>query len=266
MDMFIPVRFKTSVHLAPKEMTADFEDRLFQKLRENLEGLCTRHGYIKPGSIEIARRSGGQFVKQHFNGHLRFDVVCRAEVCNPPQNAIVEAIVKNKNELGVHAESTLRMGDQDVPVLDIIIPKRAAGIQSEIDLTDVQTGDKIFVEVLGKRFQLNDRKISIIGRATKGRKAMQVVSSETDGDEEPEEENPFYDEEEVSEPETDSTEDEAESDSEEEEVKVHANDADDLDEQEEEDEKEEEEEYEEYDDNVGSDMDDIQEISDEEYD
>ncbi len=177
MDMFLPVRFKTSVHLAPKELTLDFTENLIRKLQANLEGICTRHGYVKPGSIEIVRRSVGQFVKQHFNGHLRFDVVCRAEVCNPPQNTIVDAVVKNKNELGVHAESFLRMGDNDVPVLDIIIPKRAAGIQSEVDLNEVDTGDHIFVEVLGKRFQLNDRKISIIGRAVKNK----TVSANAEG-------------------------------------------------------------------------------------
>lgn len=264
----MPVRFKTSVHLAPKEMTADFEERLFNKLRENLEGICTRHGYIKPGSIDIVRRSGGQFVKQHFNGHLRFDVVCRAEVCNPPQNAIIEAVVKNKNELGIHAESTLRMGDQDVPVLDIIIPKRAAGIQSEIDLTDVQPNDKIFVEVLGKRFQLNDRKISIIGRATKGRKQTTIVASEDDVEEEVDDDgNPFYEDEELSEQETDKSEgeDDTESEADEEGVKRTVE-VDDVEEQEDEEKEEEEQEYEDYDDNIGSDIDDIQEISDEEYD
>lgn len=204
MDMFLPVRFKTSVHLAPKELTLDFADNLIQKLQNQLEGLCTRHGYIKPGSLEIVRRSAGQFVKQHFNGHLRFDVVCRAEVCNPPQNAIVEAVVKNKNELGIHAESSMQMGDNDVPVLDIIIPKRAAGIQSEVDLSEVEIGDRIFVEVLGKRFQLNDRKISIIGKAVKNKQPQQEIA-EGEGEEADidldEDGNPFpvdEDEEEIS--------------------------------------------------------------------
>lgn len=183
MDMFLPVRFKTSVHLAPKDLTLDFSDNLLRKLQNSLEGICTRHGYIKPSSLEIVRRSAGQFVKQHFNGHLRFDVVCRAEVCNPPINTIVEAIIKNKNELGIHAESSLHMGDNDVPVLDIIIPKRAAGIQSEIDLTEFDVGDRIFVEVLGKRFQLNDRKISIIGRAVKDKTHTVVAGEDVEGEE-----------------------------------------------------------------------------------
>lgn len=206
MDMFLPVRFKTSVHLAPMELTADFEDTILRKLRQNLEGVCSRHGYIKPSSIEIVRRSAGQFVKQHFNGHLRYDVVCRAEVCNPPQNSIVEAVIKKMNELGLHAESTLRIGESDVPVLDIIIPKRAAGIQSEVDLSELQPGDRIYVEVLGKRFQLNDRMISIIGRATKGKKASAVAAVEGNDEEDADEDNPFYEEDALSDSESDASE------------------------------------------------------------
>lgn len=242
MDMFLPVRFKTSVHLAPMELTGNFEETILKKLQKSLEGICTRHGYIKPTSLEIVRRSAGQFIKQHFNGHLRFDVVCRAEVCNPPQNTIVEAVVKKMNELGVHAESTLRMGDSDIPVLDIIIPKRAAGIQSEIDLSDVQIGDRINVEVLGKRFQLNDRMISIIGRATKSKKQVNDRSQEGGVDEEDverDDETYYEDADDISESGSEkSDEEEVEGDSEEEQVEgnqrvVEIDDVEDKDEEEE---------------------------------
>lgn len=240
MDMFVPVRFKTSVHLAPMELTVDFEETILKKLRKNLEGVCTRHGYIRPLSIEIARRSAGQFVKQHFNGHLRFDVVCRAEVCNPPQNSIIEAIVKKVNELGVHAESALRLGENDVPVLDIIIPKRAAGIQSEIDLSELTIGDRINVEVLGKRFQLNDRMISIIGRATVGKKETAVAPVGGEEEDDVEEDNPFYEEDEISDSESEkSTKEEEDSEPEEQEGGLRQVQID-----EEEEDVEEEEEYE----------------------
>jgi hypothetical protein len=105
------------------------------------------------------------FMKQHFNGHIRFDLYCKGEVCNPPQGMIVSAHVKNKNALGLLAESKLTIDDTEVPVLDIIVPKKATGIMSEIDLDNVQIGDQIWVMVMGKRYQLNDTIISIIGRA-----------------------------------------------------------------------------------------------------
>jgi DNA-directed RNA polymerase subunit E'/Rpb7 len=167
MDIFVPIRFRTNIQLAPSDLLVNFEQVLLHKLRSSLEGVCTRYGYIRPGSIEIVKRSAGSFIKQHFNGHVKFDMVCRAEVCNPGVGSVFEAVVKNKNALGVHAESILQVGDKIEPVLDIIIPKRSVGIVSEIDLEELQMGDKIFVEVLGKRYQLHDRKISVIGKAIK---------------------------------------------------------------------------------------------------
>ena len=56
---------------------------------------------------------------------------------------------------------------EKIPVLDIIVPKKSNGIASEIDLDEVQTGDSIYIMVMGKRYQLNDTNISIIGRAVK---------------------------------------------------------------------------------------------------
>jgi hypothetical protein len=167
MDIFVPIRFRTSVQLAPHEMHQHFVDVLYQKLKNNLEGICSRFGYIRPGSIEIVRRSAGNFVKQHFNGHIRFEMLCKAEVCNPPQDMVLKAVVRNKNVMGLLAESFVEIEDKSIPVLDIIVPKRAAGIASEIDLDKVEIGDEIYVSVQGKRFQLNDKKISIIGRAVK---------------------------------------------------------------------------------------------------
>jgi DNA-directed RNA polymerase subunit E'/Rpb7 len=176
MDCFLPIRFRTTIQLSPSELNTDFQAAISNKLRTNLEGLCTRFGYIKPNSIEIVRRSAGQFVKQHFNGHIRFEMVCKAEVCNPPQGLVVKAYVKVKNEMGVLAESSIDMDGTLVPVLDIIVPLRAAGISSEIDLEEVQTGEEIYVSVLSKRYQLRDKKISVIGRAV--RKPSEVMLEE----------------------------------------------------------------------------------------
>lgn len=165
MDIFVPIRFRTSIQLSPADLIADFEEVILQRVRATLEGVCSRYGYIRPGSISILKRSAGSFVKQHFNGHIKFEMICRAEVCNPNVGARFQAVVKNKNALGIHAESVVKNNGKDETILDIIIPKRSVGIVSTISLEDVQIGDKIYVEVLGKRYQLNDKKISIIARA-----------------------------------------------------------------------------------------------------
>lgn len=168
MDVFLPVRFRTHVQLSPNGITTGtMDEHILQKIQYNLEGVCSRFGYIRPGSIEIVRRSMGSLMKAHFNGHIRYDVVCKADVCNPVRGMVFKAVVRKKNELGVLAEGGIPIDGVQMPVLDVLIPRRSAGIISDIDLETVDVGDEIFVEILGKRYQLHDKKISIIARAVK---------------------------------------------------------------------------------------------------
>lgn len=167
MNIFLPITFNTTVELNPSELKINFQDIINKKIKTEYEGICSKYGFIKPNSINIIKRSTGIFSKQHFNGNIKFDLLCNAEVCNPIKGLVVEAIVKNKNALGLLAESTIEVDDKKIPVLDIIIPRKAAGILSEIDLDTININDNIFVMILSKKYQLNDDKIAIIGKAVK---------------------------------------------------------------------------------------------------
>ncbi len=198
-SLFLPIRFKTTIQISPRELQDDIDGVILMKLKTMYEGICSRFGYIKKGSLEVMKRSIGVCVKQHFNGHFRYETVCRAEVCNPPMQSIVTAIVKNKNALGVHAESTVVIEGQETPVLDILIPRRTAGIISEVDLDTMQSGDRIFIQILNKKYQLYDRHIEIIGRAvasptsTTSNNKDEVVITDGDKEDAPEQED-LYDE------------------------------------------------------------------------
>jgi hypothetical protein len=167
-------------------LSNSFDEIIKTKMKESLEGVCSRFGYIKPGSLQIIKRSIGLFGKQHFNGYIKFELLCKGEACNPPQGLVVEAIVKNKNALGLLAESSMFINGEKIPVLDIIVPKKSNGISSEIDLDEVQTGDSIFVMVMGKRYQLNDTNISIIGRAVKQPQSQSQIKNAQNLDEDAE--------------------------------------------------------------------------------
>lgn len=162
--LFIPIKFKTQVYLSPPELDARYQERLQDKLKKTYEGICTKHGFIKPGSIEIVKKSPGTFIKEYFNGFIKFEIQCRAETCNPVQGSIVSAVIKNKNQLGILAESSI----DEMPILDIIVPIKTAGIISQVNLEALQIGDTISVEVMGKKFQMTDKKISVIGRVIQG--------------------------------------------------------------------------------------------------
>lgn len=181
--LFVPIKFKTTVQLYPVEMDVHYQERLVEKIKTEYEGVCSKFGYIRPNSIEIIKRSCGLLQKAYFNGSIRFEMLCRAEVCNPIQGSMVEAVVKNKNQLGILAESYVD-DEHKMPILDIIIPVRSAGIVSQVNLETIQIGDTIHVEVLGKKYQMKDRKISIIGRAVISdiKKEPLIISEEEEVD------------------------------------------------------------------------------------
>lgn len=170
-DLFIPIKFSTSVQIKPNELGPNIEEIIYAKLKNNLENMCSKHGYIKKNSIKIIKRSIGNLKMQHFNGNILYDLQCIAEICNPAQGSIIKCKVKAKNSLGLLAEGFY----DNVPILQVIVPKISAGIQSEINIANVNIGDNINIEVCGKKFMLYDKYISIIGKAIKDRGVQNVM-------------------------------------------------------------------------------------------
>ena len=160
-EIFIPIKFVSSINLRPFEVNDKIEDVFLKKIKEKYEGLCTKHGYIKKNSIKIIKRSIGSIVQEHFNSTINYNFQCIAEIFNPVKGSIIKAIVQNKNEMGILAKSFY----DNEAILEVIIPKISAGIKSDIDLTKLNIGDAVYVEIYGKKFILYDKFISIIGKA-----------------------------------------------------------------------------------------------------
>ena len=179
-ELFIPIKFKCNIILKPDELDNNFEKTILMKIKKTYENVCSKYGYIKNNSIKVIKRSIGTIKNQHFNGTVCFQVVCIAEICNPIQGSIIKCRVKAKNSLGLLAEGYY----DKVPILEIIIPKISAGIQSEINLDNVAVGQEIKIEVCGKKYQLFDKHISIIGRAIKNKEEFIKTAIIEDADDE----------------------------------------------------------------------------------
>ena len=164
-ELFIPIKFRTNIIIKPNELDANFEKTILKKVKNMYENVCSKHGYIKNNSIKILERSIGTINNQHFNANIRYQLKCIAEICNPIQGSIIKCKVKAKNSLGLLAEGYY----DKIPILEIIVPKISAGIQSEINIDTVTIGQEIKIEVCGKKYQLFDKHISIIGRAIKNK-------------------------------------------------------------------------------------------------
>jgi DNA-directed RNA polymerase subunit E'/Rpb7 len=165
--LFVRSILRDALLMKPQYLGSNYREMLTAQLQMKVEAVCSRHGYIMPGSVSIHKVSPGRVEAVSLNGDVRFDVQYYANVCNPPVGVVLPARVKSLNKFGVMAHSGLQMPDGDfVPVLEIIVTKQPVnGVASEVDLEAVKEGDEIHVEILGKKFELNDAKISVVGRA-----------------------------------------------------------------------------------------------------
>ena len=74
---------------------------------------------------------------------------------------IIPCVVKNITKAGIRAESA---GEVPSPVVLFIAKDHHYNVPH---FTDIQEGDKISVRVIGQRFELNDKYVSIIGELIK---------------------------------------------------------------------------------------------------
>jgi len=161
--MFMPIKFNTTIILTPKELNKNFDATILTKVKTTLENNCSKHGYIKKDSIKVIKRSIGYCKESHLNGNIAYDLSCIAEICNPTQDSIIKCVIKAKNNLGLRAIGSYN----DMSILEVIIPRITSGIQSEVNIDDVNIGDTVNVQVCGKKFTLYDKMISIVGKIIK---------------------------------------------------------------------------------------------------
>lgn len=162
MNIFIPTKIKTNIQILPKDLTNNISQVVYDKLINKFEGKCSSYGYIKNNSIKILKRNYGEFIKEHFNGAISVTVLFSCLICNPAQHNYLTCKVVSLNNMGIKAEFK---DENDDIIIEALIPRLTAGITSEINLDNIKEGDFINIEVCGKRLNINDTKIDIIGRA-----------------------------------------------------------------------------------------------------
>jgi len=165
IDIFVRTLLTDKVKLKPKFVNAKVKDHLLESLRSKFEGVCSYHGYIRPGSIEIFKFSMGYIQALSLNGDVEYMVNYYADVCNPSIGSVVHTKVVNANKFGILAHTGIRDGDDKfIPILEIVVSKNMITAQNDKNPEEISIGDDLHVEILGKKFELTDKKICAFGR------------------------------------------------------------------------------------------------------
>ena len=93
--------------------------------------------------------------------NISFDVVFECEVCFPVEGMLLSCVAKKITKAGITAESAY-----DVPSPIMVHIARDHSYNSAL-FSDVKIGDKVDVRVIGQRFELNDKYVSVIGELVK---------------------------------------------------------------------------------------------------
>lgn len=148
--------FEERIPLTPKDLRKDLDNIdaiLLEKLSGRLENKCSRHGFVKPDTMQILSRSMGYIENGRFTGDVVYHIQAQGKVYNPPTGFLLEGIVIRKNKMGMYVsfEDAIR----------IILPRDLHLKNEEFEEADI--GSLVRVEIQKSRFQVNDPYILSVG-------------------------------------------------------------------------------------------------------
>lgn len=136
----------------------NLDDVIEEYIHNNFEGKCVVEGYVKPNSVKIIRYSSGLIER---GNNIVFEVVFECDICFPVEGMLMSCIVKNIVKAGIRAESS---NETPSPIIVFVAKDHHFTNQQ---FNEIQVNDTITVRVIGQRFELNDKYISIIGELVK---------------------------------------------------------------------------------------------------
>jgi hypothetical protein len=147
-----------NVTLSITNIGKNIKETLEKTIAFNFEGKCLVEGFIKPNSSKIITYSSGLIERGNL---ISFEIIFECDICFPVEGTKISCIAKNITKAGIRAESAF-----DVPSPIVVFIARDHHYNMA-EFAAVKEDDKFTVRVIGQRFELNDKFISIIGELVK---------------------------------------------------------------------------------------------------
>lgn len=148
--------FQDKVVISPIDLHSDvesFDEIILTKLKKQLEGKCSKHGFVIPGSLEMLSRSMGICEKGRATADFIYFVKAQGKVYNPPDGTEVVGEVSLKNKMGCYVvvDNAVR----------IMVPR---DLHIGNDVFDaISVGDRIRVNIKKSQVRVNSTHILSIG-------------------------------------------------------------------------------------------------------
>ena len=163
--MFTSAIVKHTIKLQAREIGSNVRDVVEDRARALLEGVCGENGYIRPNSLALIGMSKGLLGDIDMGKSYTFEAVFKAQVCNPVRGMRFNALVRSINRFGVLCEGGYYDPDNTlVPVIEVVVVRNPTTVPNETDVSELEVGDEVGIEILGRNFDLRDSRISAFGR------------------------------------------------------------------------------------------------------
>lgn len=149
--MYSQTTMVVTVSVPFENVGRDMEKYFEEYARDNLEGRCQQDGYIRPMSCKIITYTAGRIIKNI----VHYQVLYMFDVFYPYEGMELECLIKYVNRIGIQAN----FGERINPV-EIYVTREH---NQSVDFDSMQANKKIRIKVIGHRYELNDKFISILG-------------------------------------------------------------------------------------------------------
>ena len=163
-NVFSKQMINRNISLPIGSIGQNLKDVLSQRIAEIYEGKCQIEGYIKPGTCNIITYSSGVIKGEH----IMFSIVFECMVCMPVEGMMMSCVAKQITKAGIRAE----INEDPSPVVVFIARDHHHTNKS---FSKIKENDTIVVKVIGQRFELNDKYISVIAELSEDPQAKKKI-------------------------------------------------------------------------------------------
>ena len=149
--IYSKVLLSEKIHVNFKSINSNIYTTLEKIIKNKVEGICIDEGFVKPESVKLISYSSGEL----YANYVSFDIAYECLVANTVESMTFDCIVKSITKVGLRAE----INDTISPL--IIFVARDHHYDNEL-FSKINENDIINVRVLGQRYELNNKFISVI--------------------------------------------------------------------------------------------------------
>tara|TARA_B110000305_G_C19391904_1_gene615348 strand:- start:1021 stop:1617 length:597 start_codon:yes stop_codon:yes gene_type:complete len=145
------VMLSEKLHIRFKDINSSVYTNLENLIKNKVEGICIDEGFVKPNSVKLISYSSGEL----FANNVAFDIVYECLVANTVESMTFDCIVKSITKVGIRAE----INESVSPF--VVFIARDHHFDNEL-FSKINENDIINIRVLGQRYELNNKFISVI--------------------------------------------------------------------------------------------------------